>query len=277
MTHDRISWTQAHCDGLKFGNLALAVQSLVKIRLVSEAGASNTRVLERLNSIQTLDVDLDALKLEETRIPGDLKAAREEKERLDALLAKLRDDHQAVRREYNTADMDIKARAEQLKRAEADIKTASSTKEQTQYAERIRQLRDDINDLENDSLPVVERMEALEAKIKDLEGQLEALMPKLTELEGMDESRIAALRDQFDTKMIERNAIAEDIDFKLLREYDSVRKAKKGLGLVPIKAGGKCGGCNVVLPINIQQRVRSGVFPVKCQSCGRLLWPGESS
>ena len=170
--------------------------------------------------------------------------------------------------------MELKSRAEQLARAETEIKAATSTKEQTQYAERIRQLRDDINDLENDSLPVVERMEALDAKVKALEAELEALMPTLTELESMDESRINALREQFDTKMIERNAIAEDIDFKLLREYDSVRKSKKGLGLVPLKPGGKCGGCNVVLPMNVQQRVRGGVFPVKCQSCGRLLWSG---
>lgn len=39
----------------------------------------------------------------------------------------------------------------------------------------------------------------------------------------------------------------------LAEQYDLIRKAKKGLGLVEIR-GGRCTGCNVVLPVNVQQK-----------------------
>ena len=231
-------------------------------------------MLERLHTVQTLDIEIDRLQLEETRIPGDLAGAREEKARLEGLLRQTRDDHHTVRREVNAADLELRDLTAKRERARNDQKGAGNAKEQTQYENLIQQLSGRIEELENDSLPLVERMEKLEAEAGSLEAQLADLAPRLAHLEGMDEDRIAALRRDRDAKIDERRALAGGIDPKLLREYDAIRKAKRGVGIVPAK-GSKCGGCNVQLPLNVQQRVRSGAVPVKCPSCGRLLWSGE--
>jgi uncharacterized protein len=243
---------------------------------MSETGTASTE-LERLNIVQTLDSELDALKLEEASIPSDLKAAREEKLRLETDLARTREDHGVVRREYSSADLELKDLSAKREKSRQDQKQATSAKEQSQYESVIMQLSGRIEELENDALPLVERLEALDAKIVGLETELSELLPKLEHLEHLDQTRIGAIHELFDAKMIKRNALSEDIDFKLLREYDSVRKSKRGIGLVSIKAGGKCGGCNVVLPVNIQQRIKSGTSGLKCPSCGRLLWNDPST
>jgi uncharacterized protein len=247
----------------------------LRCETMSETGTASTE-LERLNTVQTLDSELDALKLEEASIPADLKAAREEKLRLETDLARTREDHGVVRREYSSADLELKDLSAKREKSRQDQKQAMSAKEQSQYESVIMQLSGRIEELENDALPLVERMEALDTRIKGLDTELSELLPKLASLENLDQTRIGAIHELFDAKMIKRNALSEDIDFKLLREYDSVRKSKRGIGLVPIKMGGKCGGCNVVLPVNIQQRIKAGASGMKCPSCGRLLWSAPS-
>ena len=60
--------------------------------------------LELLGTIQAMDLDLDKLRLDEDSIPGELKAARDDKIRLNGKLEKLRQEHLAVRRKLSEAE-----------------------------------------------------------------------------------------------------------------------------------------------------------------------------
>ncbi len=228
--------------------------------------------LELLGTIQAMDLDLDKLRLDEDSIPGDLKAAREERIRLNGKLEKLRQEHLAVRRKLSEAELELAALGEQLKRSEHDQQHSSSAKEQGQYASRVVSLRGEINDLTDDSLPLTENLDDLNFQIEDIGVALDELEPKLKHLESLDDDRIKELQKQFLTQQSARDALAVGVDEKVLKEYDQVRKAKKGIGFVKVIAG-KCGGCKVQLTPNLVQRIRAGQFPVKCQSCGRILAP----
>ena len=228
--------------------------------------------LELLGTLQAMDLELDKLRLDEDSIPGELKTARDDKIRLNTRLEKLRQEHLAVRRKLSEAELELSALGEQLKRAEHDQQHSSSAKEQGQYASRVVSLRGEINDLTDDSLPLAEKLDELNAQIEDIGTELDDLEPRLKHLESLDDDRIAELQKQFLTHQAERDTLAVGMDEKILRDYDQVRKAKKGIGLVKVVAG-RCAGCKVQLTPNIVQRVRAGQFPVKCQSCGRILAP----
>ena len=87
-------------------------------------------------------------------------------------------------------------------------------------------------------------------------------------VEGVD-ARIAALE-------AERAEVASGVDAALLKQYEQVRKARRGVGLVEIIDKQRCGGCNVRLPIHVIQKARSGTGVTRCPSCGRLLWAREA-
>ncbi len=233
---------------------------------------TKVNALELLGTIQAMDLDLDKLRLDEDSIPGELKAAREDKTRHHAKLEKLRQEHLAVRRKLSEAELELAALGEQLKRAEHDQQHSSSAKEQGQYASRVVSLRGEINDLTDDSLPLTEKLDDLNAQIEDIGLLLDEVEPKLEHLESLDDDRIKELQKQFAVQQAKRDALAVGVDEKVLKEYDHVRKAKKGIGFVKVIAG-KCGGCKVQLTPNLVQRIRAGQFPVKCQSCGRILSP----
>lgn len=228
--------------------------------------------LELLGTIQAMDLDLDKLRLDETSIPIELKAARDEKIRLEEQLAKLRQEHSAVRRKLSEAELELASLGQQLKRAEHDQQHSASAKEQGQYASRVVSLRDEINDLTDDTLPLTEKLDDLNKKLEDIGIELDELEPKLAHFESLDDERIQELKKQYTTQQQKRDDLAKGVDEKILRDYDQVRKAKKGIGFVQVVAN-KCGGCKVQLTPNVLQRVRAGQFPVKCQSCGRILAP----
>jgi hypothetical protein len=235
---------------------------------------AGVNALEVLSTIQAMDLELDRLRLDEDSIPVDLKGAREEKNRLAAELEVLLVTHNATRKVLNEADLELKDLSAKRDRAKKDQQAASSAKEQSQYESVILQLGGRIEELENDSLPLVDKIESLNAQVAVLEGNLKELEPKLKQLEGLDEERIRALRAEYDEKLWARNNVSEQLEERILREYDAVRRAKKGLGFVHVVAN-KCGGCKMQLPVNILQRVKGGQVPVKCPSCGRILAPPQ--
>ncbi len=232
--------------------------------------------LEVLDTIQTMDLELDKLRLDENDIPVDLRFAREEKHRLEADLEGLLVTRNATRKVLNEADLELKDLTAKRDRSRHDQSSAASAKEQSQYESVILQLSGRIEELENDSLPLVDKLDGLSAQVAALESSLRDLEPQLKQLEGLDEHRIKALRENYDERLWARNNLSEQVEEKLLREYDSVRRAKKGLGFVHILPGNKCGGCKMQLPVNIVQRVKAGQLPVKCPSCGRILAPAAA-
>jgi uncharacterized protein len=232
----------------------------------------DVNALEVLDTIQAMDLELDRLRLDEDSIPVDLKGARDDKNRLEAELDALRVTHNATRKLLNDADLELKDLTAKRDRAKHDQQASGSAKEQSQYESVILQLGGRIEELENDSLPLVDKLDGLNTQMAALEASLKELEPKLMQLEGLDEARIKTLRAEYDEKLWARNNVSENLDEKILREYDAVRRAKKGLGFVHVVAG-KCGGCKMQLPVNIVQRVKGGQVPVKCPSCGRILAP----
>ena len=91
-----------------------------------------------------------------------------------------------------------------------------------------------------------------------------AMMATKQDVAGIEAS-MANLQD-------ERSSLANEVTPALLKQYEQVRKAKKGTALVLIVNNERCGGCNVKLPIHVLQKVSKGQEITRCPSCGRILW-----
>jgi uncharacterized protein len=141
--------------------------------------SNSSNVLEQLLKVQLLDLELDKLKFDEASIPGDLAATRDEKAQLQAKLESTKAEHAAVRRQVSAAELELKDLSAKRDRAKVDQQNSSSVKEQSQYASVILQLDTRIEDLENDSLPLIEKMEGLAVRVAGLEENLNELEPKL--------------------------------------------------------------------------------------------------
>jgi uncharacterized protein len=87
-----------------------------------------------------------------------------------------------------------------------------------------------------------------------------------------EKARVLDLNSKIANIKTERDVIAHQIEVNLLKQYEQVRKSKRGTALALVLDGQRCGGCNVKLPINTVQKVKKAQDVTRCPSCGRILW-----
>ena len=103
----------------------------------------------------------------------------------------------------------------------------------------------------------------LDRKLTDTRAQWEGRKEELQQvLEGLAEER-GSFEDL-------RTKAAAAVDPASLQRYETLRRSKHGVAVVKVERG-LCQGCQMALPTQSLQRVRSGRQQVNCTSCGRLL------
>jgi uncharacterized protein len=229
-------------------------------------------MLRTLSEVQTLDLELDALATERGQIPPVLTAARQRERALRAELQARRAELGALRQRLNENELELASLQERRKKAADASLRAASGKEASQFQNQELQFATRLQELEEDTMPLLEEQESRQAAVDELQRQLDGLQPEVEALEEAERARVARLDERTRELTERRSQLAADVPASLLKQYEQVRRARRGLGVVPVTEGGTCGGCNVRLPIFVVQKVRKGQGVTRCPSCGRLLW-----
>ena len=236
--------------------------------------------LADLYTLQEHDQELDRIKEEQEKLPPELVEARKKWVTLSEKLSQLKEQYLALQREYQQNDLEIKDLAAKRKQAEDEQLLSTSLREQTQFENRIQQLSTRIDELTELTMPILEEMERLAEQIAELEAQAAEVQPELEALEAANSERVAALEQEFQSKYAKRQEMSGSIPTHLLREYETIRRARKGVGVARVKAQGGvflCEACSVQLPTHVAQRVYQSQQVVRCPGCGRLLWRGPEN
>ena len=228
-------------------------------------------MLETLSEVQAFDLQRDALIAEREAVPEGLLSARATYERLSQALNAVRTEHDDLRRRVNTLELDLSALTERRKQAADSALRASSNKEMAQFQNQELQFANRAQELEEDTLPLMEELEGLANTITELEGELATHQPTLESLEAAERERIAGIDLKSADLTDRRDRLCTDIDAGVLKVYEQVRRARRGLALVGLEGNQRCGGCHVQLPIHVVQKVKRGVGVTRCPSCGRML------
>lgn len=228
-------------------------------------------MLRTLSEVQTLDLELDAVATEREQTPPELIDARSRQQALLADLDQRRTELEVLRKRLNANELELASLQERRKSAAESALRAGTAKEASQFQNQELQLATRLQELEDDTMPLLEEQEARQAGVQELEAQLAALRPEVEALEADEQARLTTLDARAEALRQQRDTLAASIQPVLLKQYEHVRRARRGLGVVPVN-GGTCGGCNVRLPIFVVQKVRKGQGVTRCPSCGRLLW-----
>lgn len=228
--------------------------------------------MKKLSHVQAHDLQLDRLREERGETPQELIDTRARKQELQAELERRTVERDAMRSRVNKNEMELKALDARRQDASESALRADSAKEASQFQNQELQFATRVQELEEDTMPLLEELDEMNAAIAELEAQLAELEPVLDELSSTEEARVAGIDERISSVEETRTSEAEDIDPTLLRQYEQVRKARRGVGLVEVVDNERCGGCNVRLPIHVIQKAKRGGDVTRCPSCGRILW-----
>lgn len=127
----------------------------------------------------------------------------------------------------------------------------------------VRKHEDRILELMAESEPLDKNVKAAEQALAEEKLQVEAEKAQAREKTAADEKALAELKRQ-------RGEIATEITADVLKEYERLRKARRGIAVAEVNDG-RCAACHISVRPQFMQELRRGDHVKYCESCGRIL------
>ncbi len=179
-----------------------------------------------------------------------------------------------VERQKLQLEQNITDEKDKVKKWEARLAEQRSTREYSALAREIDiakkanlTMADELVELVKTLAGAREAVKGKEVEFSARQQQLGARMSELRAKLAESESQVKALEGQ-------RSGVAAHVDSNLLRRYETVRK-KKLPALVGVVAG-TCQGCNMNVPPQLYNQLRTGLGTDICPSCNRIIYAVEA-
>ena len=228
--------------------------------------------VRQLYALQEVDLDID-------RVDRSLAEAEEELKTeisIDNLESTLQAEEERLR--------EVEARHNDNQTETAVRRERSESLESRLYDGSMVNARD-LESLQHEATNVRNLLEQNEAMSLELSIQLEEsqtrcaeLHLELTEARTRWDSRrdelkqiVSDLNERRGDYEKQRELLAGQVEQGALRRYEALRKSKGGRAVAKVNRD-LCQGCQMSLPTQLRQRVKSGRQTVNCTSCGRMLF-----
>jgi len=227
--------------------------------------------MKLLETVQELDSKIDSVKGNKAAIPAALKASEDAcgkaKTAMDQRLAAITE-YEKIQKQTRAA---IDLNNDRLARATSKFEAVGNT---TEYAAANRELEQ----LRKLNLTLEDQIKKAGLDIENAQKDVLKLQDALAAVEQTRDAEAAALSGEngkFDTDItaleIEKKKHSSKIEPRLYAQYNRVRLAKNGLGIVPA-VGGRCKGCNMMIPPQMYNEIQRSTQLHQCPSCYRLLY-----
>ncbi|HET6563171.1 MAG TPA: C4-type zinc ribbon domain-containing protein [Marmoricola sp.] len=226
--------------------------------------------------MQELDSRLDQLRHQAAN-PPEAAALKEQaaiRARVDGRARDLRVQVDDLTREQRKADADVEQvkarRGRDQQRLDGGMVTNPKDLERLQH--ELVSLDRRISDLEDAELDVMERLEAVQTELEQLDVELGAVDERMASLTAARDERVAALREEATEVAGRRRSTVADVPEELVTLYEKLRGQKDGVGAAALRAR-RCGGCSLELDhselADIAKQPSDAV--IRCEECGRIL------
>ena len=120
---------------------------------------------------------------------------------------------------------------------------------------------------------LVNALEKEEKLLSDMRIRIAKARKEYDELKATVEKERADAKDELAAAKAQCDALAQDVDPKLLEAYQSIRRNHPVVVVEVVD--NKCSGCNMELPAVAARKLREHEL-VECDNCGRILYIKEN-
>ncbi len=230
--------------------------------------------MNRLIKLQSVDYQLKAINekmgnLPETVLSFEVRIQEEEEKKIQDGNRISQNKAIVIKSEGKIMDYRTK-----LERYQEQLYLVTTNREYDALTAEIDYAKKEISDAENIILEAEEESKNLEESIQESETLVRSLTDDLEKAKKDLDKTIQETRDEKERLEAERLEITKKVPRNILNVYERVRKARRGVAVVPIIRDA-CGGCNNrVIPqkrVDIYKRNKI----VTCDICGRFIYSEE--
>ena len=229
----------------------------------------------RLLDLQAIDTRLDQIVHARTHLPqlAELADLQGKARLIDDQLVRSRTELGDVQREVAKAESDVQLVRDRAARDQARLDAGTgSAKDLQAIQHELTSLARRQSELEDIELEVMERAEAAESDVAELERGRGELTTRIEALEAARDEAFARLDAEAGEIGAPRSTVVDEVGADLVALYEKIRVANGGTGAAALRQR-RCGGCQLELnPVEIQ-RIRSAPDDevLRCEECRRIL------
>jgi hypothetical protein len=229
----------------------------------------------RLLDLQAIDTRLDQIAHARTHLPqlAELADLQGKARLIDDQLVRSRTELDDVQREVAKAEADVQLVRDRAARDQARLDAGTGTAKDLQAIQHeLTSLARRQSELEDIEIEVMERAEAAESDVAELERGRGELTTRIEALEAARDEAFARLDGEAADIGAPRPDVVDEVGADLVTLYEKIRLANGGTGAAALHQR-RCGGCQLELnPVEIQ-RIRSAPEDevLRCEECRRIL------
>ena len=229
----------------------------------------------RLLDLQAIDTRLDQIAHARTHLPqlAELADLLGKARLIDDQLVRSRTELGDVQREVDKAESDVQLVRDRAARDQARLDAGTgSAKDLQAISHELTSLARRQSELEDIELEVMERAEAAESDVAELERGRGELTTRIEALEAARDEAFARLDAEAADIGAPRATVVDEVGADLVALYEKIRVANGGTGAAALRQR-RCGGCQLELnPVEIQRiRVAPEDEVLRCEECRRIL------
>jgi predicted nucleic acid-binding Zn-ribbon protein len=221
--------------------------------------------------------DLQELDLKSDGSRGRIQDAQAEIETLEGRLQEAaatvdgkRAEVEALEAERAGLEENLAAEHANITRSEANLKGITTQKEYQAVNKEIASAKKLIVELEEQILQKIGRLEELRVELATAENDFQSLEQNTVGQKAEVLARIEAEEAAAAVDAVERVERVKQIPPGMLKRYEKLREARRGVAIVEARDGG-CLGCNMHIPPQMYNNLYRGEELITCPHCQRIL------
>ena len=192
---------------------------------------------------------------------------------LEADLAQASAELEDRRAELRRLQRAIDEKRQALDRARARLDGVQNQRQYSAASVEYDLIRRDIRLLEDQALEVLQKVDELEARRRDLADELERARLDAEPRRAEIAAEIERIEAVLETQRGRRAEATRRVDPRTLELYNRIRRSRSDVAMAALTEDGACGHCFTAVTIQQQLEIRTFARIHRCEGCGVILYP----
>ncbi|MCX5695317.1 MAG: C4-type zinc ribbon domain-containing protein [Candidatus Omnitrophica bacterium] len=230
--------------------------------------------LSSLIKLQAVDSQIYSLRSEKASKPEEIKVMELSFEAKKASLAELDKKSTDLQKQRKERELELGSKDEAMKKLQSQLYSLKTNKEYQTMLQQIQDAKADASVIEDKILELFDKTDALKVELEKEKQKLkEEEQIFLTKKKQVDD-RVKEIDERLSALEAQRKQALQDIDAKILSQYERILANRDGLAIVIVK-GNSCGGCNMFVPPQVINLIKMYEHIITCEMCNRILYIDE--
>ena len=227
--------------------------------------------LKALESLQEIDLKIDVVRKKKQALPVAMKALEDSLQKARATVEARKAAIGEIEKLQRQAQAALDLNRDRLQRSSTRLESVANSAEYQAASKEVEQLKKMGLSLEEQIKKAQDDIKAGQELLTKAQADHDKIHAEHAEQASRLQSETSGLDGEIAKMGAERAQFTSKVESRILSVYDRVRGSKGGVGIAPA-AGGRCGGCNMVIPAQQFNDVQRGQNVQACPTCHRILF-----